>query len=115
MKWTPTVIILDANGDEHHRFVGFLPPDDFDGQMILGKGKAGFNLDQLEQAIQCFQELLVLHPKADAAPEARYYLGVAKYKASRDPKELKANLEILRRDYPGSEWTKKAQVYASIP
>ena len=115
MKWTPTVIILDPNGDEHHRFVGFLPPDDFSGQIVLGKGKAGFNLDQFEQAIQCFQELLVLHPKGDAAPEAQYYLGVSKYKASHDSRELKVSLEILRRDYPGSEWAKKAQVYELIP
>ena len=115
MKWTPTLIILDANGDEHHRFVGFLPPEDFIGQMILGKGKAEFNFEDLEQAIQCFQELLVRYPKTDAAPEAQYYLGVTKYKASHDPKELKSNLEILQRDYAGSEWTKKAQVYALIP
>jgi hypothetical protein len=24
-------------------------------------------------------------------------------------------LEVLQRDYPNSEWTKKAQVYALIP
>ncbi len=115
VKWTPTVIILDGNGDEHHRFVGFLPPEDFVGQLLLGKGKAEFNLDHYEEAIQCFQEIIVRYPKTDAAPEARYYLGVAKYKASHDAKELKTNLEILQRDYPGSEWTKKAQVYALIP
>ena len=115
VKWTPTVIVLDSNGDEHHRFVGFLPPEDFIGQMILGKGREAFNLEQFDQAIQCFQELLVRYPKTGAAPEAQYYLGVAKYKASHDPKELKSNLEILQKDYPGTEWTKKAQVYALIP
>ena len=115
VKWTPTLILLDANDGEHHRFVGFLPPEDFIGQMILGKGKAEFNLEQFEQAIQCFQELLVRYPKTDAAPEAQYYLGVAKYKASHNPRELKSNLEILQREYPNSEWSKKAQVYALIP
>ena len=115
VKWTPTIIILDPEGDEHHRFIGFLPPEDFIGQLILGKGKAEFNLEHFDQAIQCFQELLVRYPKTDAAPEAQYLLGVSKYKASHDPKELKSNLEILQRDYSGSEWTKKAQVYALIP
>ena len=115
IKWTPTVSILDADGDEHHRFVGYLPPQDFIGQILLGRGKAEFDLDHLEQAIQSFQEILVQYPKTDAAPEAQYYLGVARYKASHDPKELKLGLDVLKKDYPNSEWTKKAQVYALIP
>ena len=115
VKWTPTIIILDSDGDEHHRFVGYLPPEDFIAQIVLGKGKVEFDLDRFEQAMQCFQEILVRYPKTDAAPEAQYYLGVAKYKASHDPKELKLGLEVLQRDYPNSEWTKKAQVYSLIP
>jgi len=115
IKWTPTIVILDSDGDEHHRFIGFLSPEDFIGQIILGRGKAEFNLDNFEQAIQCLQEILVRYPKTDAAPEAQYLLGVTKYKASHDPKELKLGLETLQRDYPNSEWTKKAQVYALIP
>ena len=115
IKWTPTIVILDSDGDEHHRFIGFLSPEDFIGQIILGRGKAEFNLDNFEQAIQCFQEILVGYPKTDAAQEAQYLLAVSKYKASHDPKELKLGLEVLQRDYPNSEWTKKAQVYALIP
>jgi len=115
IKWTPTIIVLDADGDEHHRFIGFLPPEDFIAQIILGKGKAEFDLDHFDQAIQCFQEVLNRYPKTGGAPEAQYYLGVARYKASRDPKELKLGLEVLQREYPSSEWTKKAQVYALIP
>jgi len=115
VKWTPTIILLDSEGGEHHRFVGFFSPEDFIGQIMLGRGKAEFNLDHFEQAIQYFQEILVRYPKTDAAPEAQYFLGVAKYKASHDPKELKLGLEALQRDYPNSEWTKKAQVYALIP
>jgi len=115
VKWTPTIIILDAGGDEHHRFIGFLQPEDFIAQITLGKGKLAFNLDNFDQAIQCFREILVGYPKTDAAPEAQYYLGVSKYKASHDPKELKLGLEALQRNYPQSEWTKKAQVYSLIP
>ena len=92
-----------------------LPPEDFIAQIVLGKGKVAFDHDNFEQAMQCFQEVLVRYPKADAAPEAQYYLGVTKYKASHDPKELKLGLEVLQRDYPSSEWTEKAQVYSLIP
>jgi tetratricopeptide (TPR) repeat protein len=115
IKWTPTVVILDADGDEHHRFIGFLPPEDFIAQIILGKGKVEFNLDNFERVIQCFQEILVRYPKTDAAPEAQYFLGVSKYKASNNPNELRLGLEALQREYPLSEWAKKAQVYALLP
>jgi thioredoxin-related protein len=113
--WTPTIILLDVNGNEHHRFTGYLPPEDFIAQLILGKGKMEFNRDNFEKTMQCFQEILVRFPKADAAPEAQYFLGVAKYKASHDPKELKNGWEALQRDYPNSEWAKKAQVFSQIP
>jgi hypothetical protein len=115
IRWTPTVLILDSDGDEHHRFIGFLSPEDFIGQIILGRGKVDFNLDHFEETIQCFQEVLVRYSRTDVAPEAQYFLGVTKYKASHDPKELKLGFELLQRDYPNSEWTKKAQVYALIP
>ena len=115
IKWTPTILVLDIEGDEHHRFVGYLPPDDFVGQILLGRGKVAFNSDNFEEAIQNFQEVLVRYPKTEAAPEAQYYLAVTRYKASGDPKELKRGFETLQRDFPGSEWTKKAQVYALIP
>ena len=115
VKWTPTLIILDADEREHHRFTGYLPPEDFIAQVMLGKGKTEFDLDHFAEAIRCFQEILSRRPRADAAPEAQYYLGVARYKASHDPKELKKGLENLQRDYPNSEWAKKAQVYALIP
>ena len=115
VKWTPTIIIFDPEGNEHHRFIGFLPPEDFIAQLMLGKGKMEFDQDRFDEAIQAFKDILARFPKSDAAPEAQYFLGVTQYKGSHDPKELKAGLEVLQRDYPNSEWTKKAQVYALIP
>ena len=63
VKWTPTLIVLDPDQREHHRFTGYLPPEDFIAQIMLGKGKAEFDLDHFEQAIQCFQEILSGIPK----------------------------------------------------
>jgi hypothetical protein len=115
IKWTPAIVITDSDGDEHHRFIGYLPPEDFESQIILGEGKAEYNLDYFEQAVQHFQEILVRFPKTEAAPEAQYFVAVTKYELSHDPKELKLGLESLQREYPQSDWTKKAQVYALIP
>lgn len=115
IKWTPTIVITDSDGDEHHRFIGYLPPDDFNSQIIMGEGKAEYDLDHFEEAVQRFQEILVRFPTAEVAPEAQYFVAVTRYKMRQDPKELKLGLEALQRDYPHSEWTKKAQVYALTP
>ena len=34
-NWTPTILILDSDGKERHRIEGFLPKDDFLGQLKL--------------------------------------------------------------------------------
>jgi thioredoxin-related protein len=75
VKLTPTLIILGYNEAEQHRFIGYLPPEDFIAQIMLGKGKAEFDLDRLDQSVQWFQKALSYYPKTDAAPEAEYYLG----------------------------------------
>jgi len=115
VKWTPSIVMTDSDGDEHHRFIGYLPPKEFTSQILLGAGKTEYDLDHPEAAMQRFQEILVRFPQTEAAPEAQYFVAVTKYGQSRDPRELKLGLEVLQRDYPQSEWTEKARVFALIP
>jgi thioredoxin-related protein len=42
LKWTPTIIILDSQGKEHQRTVGFLPPEEFIPSLLLGIAKSYF-------------------------------------------------------------------------
>ena len=35
-QWTPTILIIDADGNERHRIEGFLPADDFLPQLEIG-------------------------------------------------------------------------------
>jgi len=69
----------------------------------LGKGKTDFDLDHFGTGHAVLPGDFIRYPKTDAAPEAQYYLGVAKYKASHDPKELKVGIGSTARDYPNSE------------
>ena len=55
------------------------------------------------------------YPKSKAAPEAIFLRGVAGYKSTHDPKPLKAAYEKLQAEYPGNEWTDRAQPYRLIP
>jgi hypothetical protein len=111
IKWTPTLIVLDEEGREHNRTVGFLPPDELIASLLLGMGRARFDGDRFSDAISLFDKLLTAYPKSGAAPEAVYLHGVATYKNTHDPKALKAAYEKLLAEYPGSEWVNRASPY----
>ncbi len=111
VKWTPTVITLDEEGNEHHRTVGFLSPEEFIPSLILGIGKVHFDREKFEAAMALFDRLLKDYPQSDAAPEAVYLRGVAQYKSSHSAKALKEIHERLQAEYPSSEWAKRAQPY----
>lgn len=111
VKWTPTILVIDWDGKEHHRSVGFLPPDDFIPFLMLGIGKASFDYDRFDLAIDCFERILKEFPQSKAAPEAFYLRGVSLYKRTEDAKPLKEAYEGLKERYPGSEWAEKAEPY----
>ncbi len=106
-NWTPTVAVMDADKVEHHRYVGYLPPDDFLGQMALARAKGAFNQKHFPDAAGLFQEVAEKYPKTSAAPEAQYYLGVSELKAGSLDK-LRAAWEGLMQSYPESDWAVKA-------
>jgi tetratricopeptide (TPR) repeat protein len=111
VQWTPTLVLLDDEGEEHHRTVGFLAPDELLPSLMLGIGKSYFDREFFAQAEQILEQLLKEYPHSDAAPEATYYLGVDRYKNTHIPEELKKTIELLQKNYPGNEWTKRASVY----
>ena len=114
VKWTPTIIVLDYYGKEHHRTVGFFPPEEFIPNLLLGMGKVDFDADQFGGALQHFAKLLADYPKSGAAPEAIYLAGVSGYKSTHDAKPLKDAYEKLKAEYPQSEWTMRAQPYSLL-
>ena len=111
IKWTPTFIILDENGREHAREVGFLTPEEFAPTITMCIAKYHFELDRFQSAIHCTDEILKDHPKSDAAPEAVFLRGVLGYKSAHDVMSLKKAYERLAEEYPKSIWAKKALPY----
>jgi hypothetical protein len=114
VTWTPTIVVLDTYGKEHHRTVGYFPPEEFIPSLLLGMGKIGFDTGQFNDAIVHFDRLLADYPRSAAAPEAMYLRGVSRYKASHDPTPLKEAYERLKAEYPASEWTQRAQPYSLL-
>ncbi len=111
LQWTPTLIVLDTDGKEHHRSIGFLPPEELIPMLMLGIAKSHFDRQQFDKAIFTLEKLLAQYPKSDSAPEAVYLLGVSRYKSTHDPKPLKQAYERLSSQYGASEWTKRASPY----
>ncbi len=109
-QWTPTILVIDADGVVRHRIDGFLPAEDFLTQLILGLGHAAFAAGQFATAEERFRDVVDQHGFADAAPEALYWAGVARYKAGGDATVLKETADAFEK-YPESAWAKKASVW----
>ena len=111
VKWTPLFVILDGNGEEHHRSTGFLAPYELISMILLGMGKLYFDHEAFNRAIDCLDEVVENYPESGAAPEAVYYRGVSGYKDSGKPEPLKDAFATLRDKYPENEWAKRAAPY----
>jgi len=114
VQWTPTLVLLDEDGEEHHRTVGFLAAEELIASLMLGMGKSYFDREQYSDAGAILKQLLAEYPKRDAAPEATYYDGVSRYKHTHDASELKKTVQAIQKNYPQSEWAKRASVYSLL-
>lgn len=112
--WTPTLIVLDYYGKEHQRMIGYIPPDEMVASLLLGIGKVGLENNQFNEAVLQFNTLLNGYPHSAAAPEAVYLRGVSRYKSTHTPAPLKESYQQLLAEYPGSEWTRRAEPFTLL-
>lgn len=111
IKWTPALLILDDKGVEHYRTLGFYPPQELIPSLLLGIGKAKFNLPDRAAACDCFGRIIDQYPASPQAPEAIYLNGVARYIESRDIANLIGIYDRLTVEYPASPWLTRADPY----
>jgi hypothetical protein len=74
VQYTPTVITLDNEGNERHRTVGFLPPEEFIPSVMLGMAKIHRDRRQPVRARAMLEWLLLAYPRSRAAGEASQLL-----------------------------------------
>jgi hypothetical protein len=115
VTWTPMFVILDQEGQEHHRAVGFEPPEEFIPFLLMGMAKINFDKGDYPKAIALLERITAEYPQSDTAPEGVYLLGVSRYKSTHQAQHLKQAYETLKAKYPNSEWVKKAQPYSLLP
>ena len=68
ITWTPTMIILDETGKEHHRNVGFQPAEDFIPFLMVGQAKTYFDRNTFEPAISLLEKVIKQYPQERRRP-----------------------------------------------
>jgi hypothetical protein len=110
--WTPTVLILDSQGVERKRIEGYLPHAEFRAQLEMGLARVAFMHMQWAEAERRYAEVSERYPNTSAAPEAIYWKGVSRYKATNDHAALSQVAVELKEKYPDSVWTLKALIWS---
>ena len=112
--WTPDIRILNHDGYEFYRFDGFLPPPEFMARTLCGFAMAYLRLKRFDRAEAIYVDVLRRFSTTYAAPEAQYYLGVARYRRDPQSDELLTQWANLRSRYPESEYRVK-QSFKELP
>lgn len=71
IRYTPTLAVLDDQGVERYRAVGFMPPEEFIPSMLLGVAQALLADNQRDRAKAALGVILFEYPQSQAAAKAR--------------------------------------------
>ncbi len=108
--WTPNINILNHRGQMACHVEGWLSPSEFSAWLTLGQGHYSLHRKDYETAVAHFQRTFDHFPQSEWAPEALYYVAVGKYLAGHEAEQLVQGWERLRRYYPQSSWSMRANV-----
>lgn len=109
--WTPTILILDPEGEERWRIEGYLPKDEFRAQLDMALARLDVVKKRWPEAERRYARLLEDYPNSRYAPEALYWRDVSKYSQTHDPAPLQSVANELAQRYPDSVWAVKASVW----
>ncbi|HEU4343227.1 MAG TPA: hypothetical protein VFU31_16870 [Candidatus Binatia bacterium] len=110
--WTPTALILDSSGIERYRSEGYLPNLEFRAQLEIGLARIAFMHKQWPEAERRYTAVAEKYPNTSAAPEAIYWSGVSRYKATNDHTALGAVADKFKERYQSSVWALKASIWS---
>jgi thioredoxin-related protein len=111
VDWTPTLLVVEPDGTERHRTVGFLPAEELLAELELAMAKADFSRGDHEAAARRFTSTAERFADAGVAAEALYWSGVAAFKADGEFHHLAQLARALHERYPVSTWAMRASVW----
>ncbi len=101
---------MSSKGVERRRIEGYLPKEEFEAELLMGLARVAFMAKSWPEAEKWYAYVAEA-PLITCVPEAIYWRGVCRYKATNDHTVLGPTAETLRDKYPESVWTKKATVW----
>ena len=113
--WTPTIIAMCKDGNIHRRWMGFLPPHEFLGELALSRVAYAMARQDFDEAHRLSQEATQWTTNDSVRhSESLYWQAVAAYKASGNQDLLIAGWKDLLARFPDSEWAKRVDFAASL-
>lgn len=106
-------MILDAEGKEHFRYEGFLPPANFLAELDFGRGRVAFHRKQWDEAASLFNSAAQRDTKTELPAKAAYWAAVAQYQKTHDASALKNWGKKIAAEYPNTTWARRALVYTT--
>ncbi len=109
--WTPTIIILNSDGEERFRIEGWLPTREFHAQLHLALARIVAMRKRWADAEPLYARIVEEFGDTVAAPEALYWRGVAGYQGRRDHTSIDRMAAEMKEKYPAGEWAIKAAAW----
>ena len=110
--WTPTVLVLDAEGEERARNEGYLTKEEFRAWLEMGLARIAFMRKKWDEAEKRYAQVVERYPDTASAPEAVYWRGVSHYKATNDHTVLGELPGQFKEKYPDSVWALKTAAWS---
>lgn len=113
--WTPAVIAQCPDGNTHRKWLGFLPPKQFLGELALARVNYAIARQSFDEAHRLAQDAVQITSGDELRhSEALYWQAVAAYKASDNQELLIAGWKDLLERFPNSEWATKVDFAANL-
>ncbi|BCM91033.1 hypothetical protein IAD21_02897 [Abditibacteriota bacterium] len=113
--WTPTLIAMCPDGNIHRKWMGFLPPKEFLGEVALARVAYAMARQSFDEAHRLAQEATQWTEGDELRhSESLYWQAVSAYKASENQDLLIAGWKDLLARFPNSEWAKKVDFANSL-
>jgi len=99
---------MDSEGAERYRIEGYLPKNWFRARLEMGVARVAFIHKKFADAEKLYAAVIEKRGDTGVVPEAIYYRGVCKYKATNDHTVLTPTAVELSEKFPDDEWTLKS-------
>jgi hypothetical protein len=107
VRWLPGLVVAGADERPANVVVGFLPPSDLLPELTFGRAIAAMGEKRYDEAHTLLEQVAGTKG-AERAAEALYWLGVSRYRQSKDfMGSIREPWGRIVETWPGSQWARK--------